>query len=56
MVNEYVSGWPPSPKVAVTDRASVIDTTQEPLPEQAPDQPVKVLPEAGVAVSVTWVP
>ncbi len=42
--------------VADTVRACVIDTVQVPVPEQAPDQPAKVLPVAGVAVSVTLVP
>ena len=43
-------------KVAVTDWAAVIDTTQVPVPEQpAPDQPVKFVPVAGVAVRVTEV-
>jgi len=43
-------------KVAVTDLAVVIETVQVPIPEQAPDQPAKVWPEVGVAVSVTDVP
>jgi hypothetical protein len=47
-----VIGW----NVAVTDRAAVIDTVQELVPVQAPDQPVKVLVDEGVAVSVTEVP
>ncbi|MBU3691662.1 MAG: hypothetical protein FGM38_06425 [Solirubrobacterales bacterium] len=43
-------------KVAVTDRASLIVTTQLPVPEHpAPDQPVKLEPGAGVAVRVTLV-
>jgi hypothetical protein len=42
--------------VAVTDRAAVIETVHEPVPEQAPDQPVKVDPAAGLAVNVTEVP
>ena len=42
---------------AVTEVAAVTDTTQVPVPEQPPpDQPVKVEPVAGVAVSVTDVP
>jgi hypothetical protein len=39
--------------VAVTVRAAVIDTTQVPVPEHAPDQPVKRAPAIGVAVSAT---
>ena len=42
--------------VAVTDLASVIVITQLPVPLQAPDQPAKSEPAAGVAVSVTIVP
>ena len=46
-----------SVKVAVTDVAAVIDTTQVPVPEHPlPDQPVKVEPVEGVAVRVTEVP
>jgi hypothetical protein len=41
--------------VAVTDLAASIVTVQV-LPEQAPDQPAKVLPEAKLAVRVTDVP
>lgn len=43
-------------KVAVTLTFPVIDTTQVLLPEQAPDQPLKVEPLAGDAVNVTLVP
>ncbi len=43
-------------KVAVTDRASLMETWQVPVPEQAPDQPVKLEPPVGVAVNVTDVP
>lgn len=42
--------------VAVTERATVIDTTHEPVPVQVPDQPAKVEPATGVAVKVTDVP
>jgi len=37
-------------KVAVTDRAWFIVTAQVPVPVQAPDQPAKEDPFAGVAV------
>jgi hypothetical protein len=43
-------------KVAVTDRAWVIDTTHEPEPVHAPDQPAKIEPRAARAVNVTEVP
>ena len=43
-------------KVAVTARAAPIVTTQEPVPAQAPPQPVKPDPAAGAAVRVTTVP
>ena len=42
--------------VAVTVLFASIVTTQDPVPAQAPDQPLKVEPVAGVAVSVTMVP
>jgi len=42
--------------VAVTLCAAFIVTTQLPTPLQAPAQPLKPQPFAGVAVSVTWVP
>ncbi|MBA2337571.1 MAG: hypothetical protein H0V96_07420 [Acidimicrobiia bacterium] len=47
---------PPLVKVAVTDRATVIDTTHEPVPVHAPDHPVNVDPRAARAVNVTDVP
>ena len=48
---------PPSVlNVAVTLRAAVIDSTQPPVPLQAPLQPAKVEPLAAVALSVTDVP
>jgi hypothetical protein len=40
-------------KVAVTDFAAVIVTVQVPVPEHAPDQPVKVDPIFREAVMVT---
>jgi hypothetical protein len=43
-------------KLAVTDLAAVIATVQVPVPEQAPDHPLKVKPVDGVAVSTTLVP
>jgi hypothetical protein len=42
--------------VAVTLVAAVTETTQLPVPVQAPLQPVKVEPDAATAVSVTLVP
>jgi hypothetical protein len=45
-----------SVKIAVTSRAWVIVTLQVPVPVQAPLQPAKVEPVAGVAVRVTGVP
>ena len=45
-----------SVKVAVTDWAALIVTTQAPVPVHAPVQPVKVEPAAAAAVSVTDVP
>ena len=41
---------------APTDLADVMDTTHDPVPEQAPDQPVKVESGAAVAYSATDVP
>ena len=43
-------------KVAVTDAFAVRVRLHGLVPEQAPDQPLKVNPAAGVAVSVTLVP
>src|SRR6266511_1974950 len=43
-------------KVAVTSWSALIETVQVPVPVQAPPQPVKVEPEAVVAVRVTEVP
>jgi hypothetical protein len=40
----------------VTERAWLIVTTQDPVPEQASDQPEKREPASGVARSVTFVP
>jgi len=43
-------------KVAVTERAAVIDVVQVPVPVQAPLQPANVEPLAAAAVRVTDVP
>ena len=43
-------------KVAVTACAADMVTVQVPVPLQAPDQPVKLEPLAGVALSVTLAP
>lgn len=45
-----------SVKVAVTLLSDRLLTVQAPAPEQAPDQPLKVDPVAGAAVSVTLAP
>ena len=46
-----------SSKVAVTDSAALIVTSQLPIPEQpAPDQPANDEPRAAVAVKMTSVP
>src|SRR5262249_30016859 len=51
-----VSRWVSRLKVAVTDFASLIVTSQAPVPLQAPDEPAKTEPEAAFWVSVTLVP
>jgi hypothetical protein len=43
-------------KVAVTERAAVIDTVQVDVPVHAPLQPVKVEPPAAAGVNVTNAP
>ena len=67
---ELVTVPPPSPafvtksekpggfavKVAVTERAWVMLTEHDPVPEQAPDQPEKIELESGAALRVTAVP
>ena len=50
------AGSPPVVKAADTLSAALIVTEQPPLPLQAPLQPMKLMPGAGVAVSVTGVP
>jgi len=42
--------------VAVTLLAAVIETVQDPVPEQAPDQPVNWYPAAGEAERLIFVP
>jgi hypothetical protein len=51
-----VNVWELSAKVATTERAWPIVTVQVLVPLQAPDQPEKVEPLAGVAARVTLVP
>jgi len=51
-----VRGVAAAAKVAVTPWAAVIVTVQLPVPLQAPPQPVKVDPAAGVVARVTEVP
>jgi len=43
-------------KDAATEAAAFKGTVHGPVPEQAPDQPTKIEPRPGVAVSVTVVP
>jgi hypothetical protein len=43
-------------KVADTDFAEVIETTQDPAPLQEPPHALKLQPEAGATVSVTDAP
>jgi hypothetical protein len=47
---------PPLLKVAVTERDTVIDTVQVPVPLQGPLQPANVEPLAAAAVNVTDAP
>ena len=48
--------WPAVLKLAVTVPAAFIVTVQVPVPEHVPDQPPKLDPASGVAVSVTCAP
>src|SRR5580692_167173 len=53
------AGPPPPPdseNIAVTLSSEFMVTEQLPLPLQAPPQPLKVAPPAGVAVNITDVP
>jgi hypothetical protein len=43
-------------KVAETDVSPAIVTAHEPVPLHAPPHPLNVIPDAAVAVSVTFVP
>jgi hypothetical protein len=43
-------------KVAVTERAWLSVSWQEPLPEQSPDQPAETEPGFGIGLSVTVLP
>src|SRR5262249_2778702 len=45
---------PVAVNVAVTFMSALIVTWQGPAPEHAPLQPTKAIPDAGDAVSVTW--
>ena len=42
--------------MALTDAAALIVTTQDPVPEHAPLQPVNALPKPATAVRVTAEP
>jgi hypothetical protein len=55
-VTESATGGARAVNVAVTALAAFTVTVHDPLPLQAPLQPVNVDPEAAVAVSVNWVP
>jgi hypothetical protein len=50
------AGSPPVVNAADTLSAALIVTEQLPVPVQAPLQPIKLMPWAGVAVSVTSAP
>ena len=50
------SGWPAALNAASTVRFELIVTEHDPVPEQAPLQPAKTDPDAGVAVRLTPVP
>ena len=46
-LGEMVKAYVLMANVAVTDLATVMDTTQDPVPEQDPPQPVKEYPVLG---------
>src|SRR5688572_4896869 len=55
-VSVTINGCVTGLKVAVTARAALIITTQEPVPVHAPLHPAKVEPALGAAVRLTTVP
>jgi hypothetical protein len=55
-VTESVPPAEAGSKSAVADWFWFMVTLQEPVPEQAPDQPAKVEPVAGTALSITFTP
>jgi hypothetical protein len=48
--------WVTAVNVAVTERFTVIETVQVPVPEQSPFHPAKTEPDAAVWLKITEVP